>query len=329
MRTWNNLSSPKGFLFIGAPNVSSTKPGRRKDDYLASVLSKLEEAASISTENNLVPVILGDLIHRMEENSINLLSRLTEVFNKFPCTPLELGGNHGKNESESTPDDIEYLLNVAGTIRLLDDAWSSLPFVFSGKKVSLHIAPHGALLPYRLLREDGEFTILLTHHDLAFEDAYPGSAPLLAIKDCDMLVNGHMHKTAPSVKKGDTTMHCPGNIEPLSVDCIKHRPAVWEWRPEFGCDLLPHYLGHEYDCFNIVGRQVEAASAQEGVEALAPSRFASLIVEHSKADPKHPDEATGLCADLDLVIDQIKVTAATAELLRLLAADIQMSSEAK
>lgn len=326
MRTWNLLTAPRGFLFIGDPHASSVKPSRRKDDFTTSVLDKLAQAARIATERSLVPVILGDLIHRENEQSVSLMSRLTKVLNQFPCTPYELDGNHGKHENGSVPEDIEFLFNQAGTIVLLNDPATVLRFQFGGQRVALHVAPFGTQIPYQLPRDADTINVLITHHDLAFENAYPGAEPLHEVKGCDLLVNGHMHKTAPSVVRGETTLHCPGNIEPLSVDCIDHKPAVWEWCPEQGVGLVPHYLDHVTDCFSLVGRQVAAAGAAESVQALAPSRFAALLAMSEGtgpgADPSRTDEAACLDADLDAVLADVPVSAATATLLRLLAADV-------
>ena len=91
------MSAPKGILFIGDPHVSSVRPGRRKDDYLASVIGKLRKASEICWERSLRPLILGDLFHRAKENHLPTLAQLFEVLGNFPVQPLVLGGNHDKN----------------------------------------------------------------------------------------------------------------------------------------------------------------------------------------------------------------------------------------
>lgn len=323
---WNHLEKPKGFLFIGDPHVSSVRPGKRNDDYTASVLGKLSEAARAATHLELIPVILGDLIHREAENSIGMVSKLIRVLKEFPCTPLELGGNghHGRHELDLVDEDIECLLQEARVLHLLSDPNTRLDFEFSGQRVRLHIAPYGAQIPIWLDKDAGVFNILLTHHDLGFDTAYPGAQPLVEIKGVDILVNGHMHKTSTSVKLGQTVFHNPGNIEPLSIDCRDHRPAVWEWTPELGQGLVPHYLTHNTNCFNLAGTHVEAATSTAGVEALKESRFAALLGsrEHSGQDAVRTDEAAFLGDDLDAVLASTKVSSATATLLRVLASEV-------
>src|ERR1700736_2930820 len=99
----------KGFLFVGDPHVSSKRPGRRIDDYVASVIGKLRLAGEIARERDLVPVILGDLFHRARENDLPLLSQLLDVFNGYPMPPVVLGGNHDKQETQLRDVDALYL----------------------------------------------------------------------------------------------------------------------------------------------------------------------------------------------------------------------------
>ncbi len=335
MSTWNNLSTPRGFLFIGDPHVSSVRPGKRVDDFAASVLGKLAQAARIATERQLVPVILGDLIHRDDERSIGLCSRLMLVLQQFPCTPLELDGNHGKREAELVEEDIEFLLQTSGSLQVLQAGCEPREFDFGGQRVMLHAAAYGTVLPARLPRLAETVNVLITHHDLAFEGAYPGAAKPFEIPGCAMVVNGHMHKTAPSIDRGETTWHCPGNIEPLSVDVREHKPAVWEWTPENGVVLAPHYLDHDFGCFGVAVKSITASGAGEAAAALeeqissnqtgptpAPSKFAALLAGSQVEDQARTDEAAYLGEDLEAVLADLTASPATAQVLRTLAAAV-------
>lgn len=334
-RRWDELKRPKGFLFIGDPHVSSVKPGKRTDDFTASVLGKLSEAAAIAREHELIPVILGDLIHRENESSVSLISRLSLVLREFPRTPLELAGNHGRHDLSATvPDDVEYLLDAAGLIELMSDPAEVRQFTFGRSRVNLHVAPYGSLLPERVPAEEGVFNVLVTHHDLAFEGAYPGATQLRAISGVHMAVNGHMHKTAPSLSVGGTVWHCPGNIEPLSVDVRHHQPAVWSWVPGKGTKLKPHYLRHNPDCFNLVGRYVLEASDDEVLDDLdqvqeqRASLFAQALADEDGLDTERTDEAVGLLEDLDAVLADKEASDVTSQLLRMLAQEVSQSAAA-
>lgn len=275
-----------GVLFIGDPHVSSRRPGRRFDDFLSTVLGKLEEAAQIANEQDLLPVITGDLIHRAGENSIELVHRLGEVLRKFKHTPIDIEGNHGKGQTRLGVGDVETLLASFGALRLVQDpgVFAQIQLSNSDVRLELHACPYGFDLPKKLKVTDGFAGVLVSHHDLAFESAYPGAVELHEIAGCTAAVNGHMHKRAPSVQVGETLWHCPGNIEPLSIDVRDHRPAVWVMRDPRH-KLQPVYLRHDPDCFSMEGRQVAAASAEDAVEALSTGDSAekSLFVEELTA----------------------------------------------
>jgi hypothetical protein len=319
MQRWNELTEYRGFLFIGDPHVSSVAPGRRIDDYLTTVLGKLSVAAKICHEQRLVPVILGDLIHRDKESSIALVNRLSRVLREFPCTPIELDGNHGKQQFRSTEGDVEHLLDAWGFLQLAREPGLVGSFVFDGMAVNLFAWPHGEALPSALpAGSTDSVNVLITHHDLAFEGAYPGAKPVTSIGNCHMLVNGHMHKTTPSLTVGEMRAHNPGNIEPLSLDVADHEPAVWEWCPEqLDFELVKHLLPHDARCFDLTGVQVAPAEdAEAAVEAaLKESQFAKLLAGEATLDAHRTSDGTVLLEDLDAVCDTANASPAVRSLL--------------
>lgn len=299
-----------GFLFIGDPHASSQAPGRRIDDYKASVLSKLSEAAEVSKTLKLMPVILGDLIHRDRENSIELACDLIDVFREFPVPPLDLEGNHGKLLTTVSQSDMEELLDKTRAIRLVRNAGLIGVYAMGGQRVELYGVPYGQPIPMSMAHLGADlsipaYRILITHHDLAFEGAYPGAALLTEIEGCSLTVNGHMHKTAPSVTVGQTTHCCPGNIEPLSVDMIDHKPAVWEWNPQEPAELHPHYLRHERDVFDMTGLQVVALEAEDAVAALVleHSEFAEELAAMATDDAARTSDGSVFLEDIEAVLE--------------------------
>ncbi len=316
--SWNELKAPRGFLFIGDPHVSSVAPGRRVDDYLTTVLGKLEVAARICWEKKLIPVLLGDLIHRDNESSIAMLSRLNKGLRKFPCMPIELDGNHGKRQFRPTEGDMEHLLQDIGSLWLVQSPGLVGEFVFDGVAVKLYGCPHEDALPTVLpANGDDAVNILITHHDLAFEDGYPGAKPVLEIANCSMLVNGHMHKTMPSLQVGQMRAHNPGNIEPLSLDVIDHVPSVWEWSPEqLDFELVQHVVPHDSLCFDLTGVQVDASEdAQGAVDALKESQFAVLLAGEVSLDAHRTNDGTVLLEDLDVVCETARASEVARSLL--------------
>lgn len=299
----------KGFLFIGDPHLSSTRPGRRLDEYSQTVLNKLSQAAKICRDKSLYPVILGDLFHRNKENNLELLSKLVEVAREFPCPPIVLEGNHDKAETALTEQDALLLLGVLGVFKLVTAKGFVQTFDFEGKAVHLWATPYGATIDQSIEAKDG-LNVMITHHDLAFAGAYPGAALLTEIDGCDMVVNGHMHKTSPKVVKGQTTWHNPGNISRLSVDTLDHTPAVWAWTPDHGDVLEKHALHFVRDVFDLTGLQVQAASAVELKKTLPRmmrlSQFAELLKVQDTLDAGRSEDASMMTEELENFLEEVE-----------------------
>jgi hypothetical protein len=312
---------PQGLLFIGDPHVSSLAPGRRRDDYAESVLAKLSQAARICHERQLVPVVLGDLVHRDAENSMALLHRLLRVLREFPCAPIDLGGNHGKKQLRFSEGDIEVLLADAGALVLLDEPTLVLGLECEGRPVRLAAVPYGFDIPQQV-DDGGNLCVLVTHHDLAFGKAYPGAIPPPEVRGAPLAVNGHVHRTYAPVQAGMTCWHNPGNIEPLSVDLRDHVPCVWEWRPSQGIVLTPHQLEHATDCFDLTGLAVSPADAQTVANADIPllhSRFAELLRAESALEMQKLDTADAFLEELTNALRELKADEATSAIVMALA----------
>lgn len=321
-----------GILFIGDPHVSSRRPGRRKDDYLSSVLNKLREAAAVCREQRLLPVILGDLFNRNDDNDLRMLNRLVAVLKEYPVAPFVLEGNHDKEQTTLSEADALTLLASTGVVRLLNKAGLEIEVPIAEQGVCRLIAfPYGSPLPDAVERR-GDWTIAVTHHDLAFGSSYPGAQPLKPIENVDLVVNGHMHDTKAAQQHGNTWWHNPGNIEPLSVDLANHVPRVWRWCPSQGVSkhaLAPIELTHGTDLFDLTGIQVAAASAEESVAALAPqkSEFAALLEEEAALQAQRTEDGSIFLEDLKALLDEASVSKPAAALLLQLAASVTGNPE--
>jgi predicted phosphodiesterase len=333
------VRSFSGVLFIGDPHVCSKKIGRRKDDYLSSVLEKLAHCAQLCEDFNLLPVILGDLLHRSYDNSLSMLNRVTRVLKQFPTVPLVLDGNHDTSKTTLSDDDALQVLSLSGTVQTIDNEGEVGVFEINGVPVRIWGCRHGKAIPQVLPEFEGP-TILLTHHDLGFESDYPGSQPLRNIENCQMVVNGHMHDTKPAQQLGATWWHNPGNIEPLSVDLAGHIPRAWLWTPETEEGTLQGLdLPHGTDLFDLNGLQVAAADADLAVQALtqsiedaAPlgpmaSQFSALIKAQSETDAQKTGDASVLAADLTEVLQTATVSPASRLLMQSLMDTLTKSAQ--
>lgn len=308
----------KGLLFIGDPHVCSKRVGRRKDNYLDSVLGKLDFCAQYCCEHQLYPIVLGDLFHRNDDNNLVMLNRLIQILKKFPIPPVVLEGNHDKEMTTLTERDSLSLLALTGVVRVINDPGLIDSISIDGVTLNLHGAPYGSPLPEKLdAADDWAINVLVSHHDLAFGSSYPGALPLKEIKGALMVVNGHMHDTKKSVQIGETLWHNPGNIEPLSVDLAHHVPKVWHWAPGQGNQLEGVLLPHGADLFDLTGIAIEAHdNPAEAVRAIIEeSQFAKELSLDAADDAARTDDLSILEEDLSAVVAASAVSEATALLL--------------
>lgn len=323
------LQSFAGILYIGDPHVSSKRPGRRKDDYLSSVLGKLAFCAQVCNEQNLLPVIGGDLLHRADENSLRALNQLIAVLKSFHTTPVSLEGNHDKLETSLSEGDALYLLEQSGAVKVISSFGQFGEYLIGGNHVRLVGIPYGCTIPNSLPAGEG-IAVAFTHHDLAFGGAYPGAIALKEIEGASMVINGHMHDNKPSVPMGGTVWHNPGNIEPLSVDLAHFVPRAWRWDGDASAPLQGIELPHGTDIWDLTGVRVDAADADQAVSAYLqtvpnPSRFAKILVEQKvqETDAQRTEDVSGLKEDLRQVCEAGQMSDAAQQLLNSLFASLQ------
>jgi hypothetical protein len=320
----------KGLLFIGDPHLSSRKPGRRTDtDFAGTVLDKLDQAFTLARKAALQPVILGDLFDRAGEHDLHLLSRLLALLARHAkeggIIPVTLVGNHDMRDTELSGDTTLSVVRESGLIRVFD---SVRPFFVQGEPETINgetfMDPVAVLLPFSYGQEDVLLAgvsgllkeapndvpvIALTHADFAFQGAYPGAKEMKAIPGVQMVVNGHMHKLTPAVRRGDTLWWNPGNITRMSVDCEGHPPRVWVWRP--GDDALTGVeLRHEKTVFNRAGIAVDAddAGLKDALQDIpVSSRFVEMLKAQKAQEAPLTDDASGLLTELEAVCTERKV----------------------
>ena len=298
-----------GVLFIGDPHVSSKRPGRRlDDDFCQTVCAKLDEAFGIASTKDYYPIILGDLFDDEKDSKPLMLTRVIRSLGLASKVPLTLVGNHEKTQFFLTDDTALAALREAGVVDTLEKNGFCAKITIGDKVVLIGGTPYGQDIPKSVQTErkslGGDFVIWLTHHDLAFKNAYPGSSEILEILGVDMLVNGHMHKPTPSVKVGAMIAHNPGNITRMSIDCKDQIPSVWSWEPNGGTDLTQIPLKFKRESINLEGYVFDEVAGSTSKEAKAEllvqeSTFAKLLLQHKNEDAKKTDDAKLLKEDMD------------------------------
>lgn len=279
-----------GFLIIGDPHVSSRRPGRRKDgDWPNPVLRKLEACVALANAYNLAPVILGDLFERAMEPDEALKTRLVRILKGFRLRPLANVGNHDMAHSTLSDRDSLALLALADVLDAVAISAPVATYLVDGRRMGIGMTPFGQEIPrdVRGSVRGADTQVWFTHHDIAFDGAYPGAVPPFAIAGCGLVVNGHVHKSQAPLEAGETRWANPGNITRQSVDLRDHVPQAWI----LGADglLAPHALPHEPDVFDLTGRLVDAASGMELTRDVE-SAFVSLLKAESATDLARSDD---------------------------------------
>jgi hypothetical protein len=281
-----------GLLVIGDPHVGSRRPGRRKDTvWPQAVLGKLERCVAIANERGLAPVILGDLFDRPVEPDEALKNQLIRILKGFRHRPLVNVGNHDIQHTTLTDVDTLALLGLCDVV---DVAAASAPvteFHIKGRRIGIGMTPYGQAIP---TDTRGSFTGIdlhawFSHHDIAFDGGYPGAVPPFAVEGCDVLVNGHIHKTQKAVMAGRTRWLNPGNINRQSVDLADHVPRAWIL--DASGELEAQELPYERNVFDLTGRIVDAAKGTV-VAREVESAFVTLLQAESSTELKRSGDGS-------------------------------------
>ncbi|QDT79946.1 Calcineurin-like phosphoesterase superfamily domain protein [Gimesia maris] len=303
-----------GVLLIGDPHVEGRIPGFRKDDYPLVVLEKLSWCIETAREQNLLPVLLGDLFHVPRDNQNWLLCQLLNLFE----TPVYgIYGNHDCRENQLNEHDTLSILIQAGKYHLLSDEtpWRGK---MQGRPVLIGGTSWGKKLPKSLEIDPCEETplaIWVSHHDLivpGYEEQ--GHYKPYEIKGVDYVINGHIHRRLEDVVKGQTTWVTPGNIVRRSrSDASRaHVPSVLK--------LEVTGEGWQRSVIEVPHRpfdEIFHAEVQDDSEQGLPSAFISGLAE---LQTRRTDSGAGLKLFLEKNLTQFQ--AAVADEVRKLASEV-------
>lgn len=257
----SDYSGADGFLFVGDPHLTSYKPGRRTESehlIMDITADKFDQAVDIANDRNLVIVILGDLFDKAKDSKAKLMTLLFRSLRKARHPVLCLPGNHDLLATDVTEDTALAVAEATGLIRLMHHSNAvNATFDFKGKRVALGATLHDDVILKSVVglanTQGADAVVWITHHDIAFDGAYPGALDPHAIEGCVLVVNGHMHRTQPSIYMLPTWWVNPGNIFRQTIADAKHVPAVWEWH--VGEDVPErHVLRYIEDVFNWRGK---------------------------------------------------------------------------
>jgi predicted phosphodiesterase len=226
-------SSYTGILFIGDPHLASRNPGFRRDEYPQAILGKLQWCMEHASRYQLLPVLLGDLFHWPRDNANWMLTDVINLFKQGEV--LSIIGNHDTTERDLRPDDSLSVIHAAGAIKLLEKSGSWRGRI-GGVPVQIGGTSWSSEIPSQVERQNDEFVIWLTHHNVGFAGAEENWLKPREIPGVDIVVNGHIHRPLPDIEKGATTWINPGNIARVQrADSVREaRPTALEFHVQSG-----------------------------------------------------------------------------------------------
>jgi len=107
-------------------HLADKNPASRIDDYMESILNKLEQTRDICVDQNIdVALCGGDIFHikTPTKNSHYLVSRTIDIFKSFPCPVYSIYGNHDLRQDNITtlPKQPFYTLVKSKSLTYLHD----------------------------------------------------------------------------------------------------------------------------------------------------------------------------------------------------------------
>ena len=285
-----------GLLWIGDPHQDSRTPGRRKEEFFYKTIArKIKQCMKIAQDRNLIPVFGGDFFNRDNDSDPAMLVETIHALQSTGHKPWTLVGNHEKRQTVLTQDTALSILVASKVLNQIPNCGPAFILESTGfNHTTLRVGVGGTAYDQEVpsdvtpFFEEVQDIVWLTHHDWIFEGSYPNAMHPYPIKGCSMVINGHIHKSKPPVKRGHTVYWNPGNITRMSIDTKDQVPRVWEMIPG-QANLSPIALEHEKEVFDLTGRRVHAAEDKEQ-SIRDQENFAKLLaIESSQEETKTQD----------------------------------------
>ena len=294
----------EGLFMVCDPHVAGTPPGQRLPGYSEQILDKLAACRDEAARLEMPFVIMGDLFHWPRDNPNSLLVSLIELFR--PYRPWVLVGNHDKYQARLTPDVSVAVLEAAGCVNLLAEPGPALRLRTSSGEVVVGASPDGSPIPAQYQKSGDETVVWLTHHNINFPDYLEKHVHMRELPGVDWVINGHIHRNQPTIRKGCTRWANPGNITRLKFSRynLDRELNAWIWRP--GCeDLEPWPVPHlpfsevfpdqELPAEPVKDEETGRSAFIEGLERLAWRRTHEAVGLHdflkANLNPEQPESA--------------------------------------
>lgn len=302
----------RGLLVIGDPHIEGRQPGFRKDNFPETILGKVRWCLEYAQKNKLLPAFLGDVFDKPRDNPTWMIGELIEMMMPWPA--IGIYGNHDCADPQLSENDSLSILIKAGCLQLVSelDYWTGdvegRRVVVAGSSYRQRIPQHFDLdgVPKDSLFDEKPTVVWMTHHDIDIGNYENGKFGPFEMMNVDLLINGHIHRPAKPVRRGQTTWMNPGNISrrSRSEHARNHVPTVLEVTfPKSGYDVKTVEVPHQ--SFEAVFHLDDVAE-KESEEQL--SGFVTGLAELNK---RRTASGAGLIEFLDKNLDSYSDGVAT------------------
>ncbi|QEG20757.1 metallophosphoesterase [Mariniblastus fucicola] len=295
----------RGLLVIGDPHIEGRNPGFRKGNYPEAILGKVRWCLEHARKHKLLPAFLGDVFDKPRDNPTWVIGELIEMLMPYPA--IGIYGNHDCADPQLSENDSLSILIKAGCYQLVgeQDFWTGM---VEGRRVVVAGSSYRQRIPQcfdtdNVPRDslfDAKPTVVwLTHHDIDIGNYENGKFGPFEMMNVDLLINGHIHRPAKPVRRGDTTWMSPGNISrrSRSAHSRAHVPTVTEVTfPESGFEVKSVVVPHE--------RFEDVFFLDDVDESKTSEPLSSFVSGLSELTKRRTSSGAGLIQFLDQNLDE-------------------------
>lgn len=225
----------KKILFFTDTHLQETPISSRKDNYLESIIKKIEEIKDIANNENVDYVLFGGDFFSKPSPSDEVIIKLIQILKKFNSRPIiTILGNHdieGRNPDTYNRKAVK-ILEEANLIKVLKDEENYPPFdteiEIQGVNYKNGVDSDPNLLKVEKKRK-GLVLIQMVHsYVLPFKTYFQTISleELSKITEADIILIGHYHDGFGERKVNGKIFICPGSIARDSINQFDRIPQV-------------------------------------------------------------------------------------------------------
>lgn len=225
------------FLYLTDDHKRGTTPANRKDNFPATLASKLREVVGVVREREIDYVLHGGDFFDVPAPSLSVCAEFLSIYQQIPVPIYIVAGNHdlfGHNV-ETLPRTMLGFAARLGIVRLLGREpiyleKNGLRVQLTGQGYHFAIDQRDPKEDYVVQKKDCDYAIHLVHGMLLERASFPGTAYTLVEQiwdtEADFTLTGHFHLGFPDAEKDGKFFLNPGALARLSNHPAEMRRPV-------------------------------------------------------------------------------------------------------